>query len=282
MKRREFVKTTGAFTVGSFLFSNCVFSMNQKEDIGLQLYTIRGETSKDIAFSLEKIAEIGYNSVEAANYANRKFYGLKPQDFKTMVNSFGMELHATHSDVTVDNDDQVIEDTVEAGIPYLVMPWLHPDKRKDIDSYKQLSENFNIIGEKCNNAGITFAYHNHDFEFNTLDNQIPYDLLLNETEIDLVKMQLDIFWIKKAGYDPINYFKKYPGRFELWHIKDMDNTAKAENIEVGKGIIDFKEIFEYKNLAGMKLFFIELDNCILPPYECIGVSYDNMKSIVNG
>lgn len=281
MDRRKFIKTTSAFAVGSFIIANPLISCISKQNyIGLQLYTIRDEVSKNLNSTLERVAKIGYNSIEAAGYANRQFYGLKPAEFKKLVNSFGMELHSTHSNISPDIADTVIEDTIEAGIPYLIMPWLAPDKRVSLDSYKKLADDYNIIGEKCKNAGITFAYHNHDFEFETIEGEIPYNLLLDNTEADLVKMQLDLFWIKKAGFDPIHYFEKYPGRFELWHIKDMDDTQAAANIEVGRGIIDFETLLKYKEQAGMKYFFIELDNCILPPFECIELSYNNMKDLL--
>lgn len=281
MDRRNFIKTSSAFAAGSLLITNPLMaSFRQQKDIGLQLYTIRNEVSRDLNITLEKIAKIGYNSVEAAGYSNRKFYGLNPSEFKKLVNSFGMKLHSTHSNINPDNADTVIEDTVEAGIPYLVMPWLAPDQRTSLDGYKKLADGFNIIGEKCINAGITFAYHNHDFEFKRIEDQIPYDLLIKSTEQELVKMQLDLYWIVKAGFEPIDYFEKYPGRFELWHIKDMDDTEAAANIEVGRGIIDFETLLKYKEKAGMKYFFIELDNCVLPSFECIEVSYNNMKELL--
>ena len=279
MQRRDFIKTSSMFVVAGLMFPSSACSFSKTKYIGLQLYTIRDEVHKNIEAALEKLAEIGYNSVEAAGYNAGKFYGYKPKDFKKLINNYGMILPSTHTNFDLSQADVVIENTCEAGISYLVIPWLHPDKRKSIDSYKQLAEEFNIIGEKCKKSGIQFAYHNHDFEFETIDGQIPYDVLLNNTDDELVKMQLDLYWIKKGGYDPIKYFENYPGRFELWHVKDMDDTAEQNNIETGRGIIDFKRIFEYKKLAGMKYFFIELDNCILPPYECVKVSYDYMKKL---
>lgn len=280
MDRRNFIKTSSSFAGSLLIINPLMASFNKKDYIGLQLYTIRDEVSKNLSSTLEKIARIGYNSVEAAGYAKRKFYGLKPAEFKKLLNSFGMELHSTHSSISPDIADAVIEDTVEAGIPYLVMPWLAPDQRTSLDSYKKLADDFNVIGEKCKNAGITFAYHNHDFEFQMIDGQIPYNLLIDNTEKDLVKMQLDLYWIVKAGFNPIDYFEKYPGRFELWHIKDMDDTKAAKNIEVGRGIIDFETLLKYKEKAGMKYFFIELDNCILPSFECIEVSYNYMNNLI--
>lgn len=280
MDRRNFIKTSSAFAGSLLIINPLMASFNKKDYIGLQLYTIRDEVSKNLSSTLEKIARIGYNSVEAAGYAKRKFYGLKPAEFKKLLNSFGMELHSTHSSISPDIADAVIEDTVEAGIPYLVMPWLAPDQRTSLDSYKKLADDFNVIGEKCKNAGITFAYHNHDFEFQMIDGQIPYNLLIDNTEKDLVKMQLDLYWIVKAGFNPIDYFEKYPGRFELWHIKDMDDTKAAKNIEVGRGIIDFETLLKYKEKAGMRYFFIELDNCVLPSFECIEVSYNYMNKLI--
>ncbi|MCD4771879.1 MAG: sugar phosphate isomerase/epimerase, partial [Bacteroidales bacterium] len=273
--RRTFIKSIAAISAASMIFplEMCSFPESKNKLIGLQLYSVRDLMKDDLYGTLKKVAKIGYNSVEAAGYSNGKFYGLKPKEFKKMVNDLGMILPSSHSGFELAEAQKVIDCSCEAGVSYLVCPWLPAEKRKSIDSYKKLVEDFNKIGELCQKSGIQFAYHNHDFEFNNIAGEIPYDVLLKETDEELVKMQLDIYWIIKAGYDPITYFKKYPGRFELWHVKDMEDNEERFFTEVGNGIIDFKEIFKYKELSGMKYFFVEQDVCRKHPLESVSISY---------
>ena len=281
--RRSFIKTIAAITAGSMIFplEMCSFPKLKNELIGLQLYSVRDLIKDDLYGTLKKVAQIGYNSVEAAGYSNGTFYGLKPIEFKRMVNDLGMILPSSHAGFEFDNAQKVIDDTCKAEINYLVLPWLPVEKRKNINSYKKLAEDFNKIGELCQKSGIQFAYHNHDFEFINTEGEIPYDVLLKETDKELLKMQLDLYWIIKAGYDPITYFKKYPGRFELWHVKDMDDTKERFFTEVGNGIIDFENIFKYKELSGMKYFFVEQDICRKPPLESVSISYRNLNKMLN-
>ena len=117
---------------------------------------------------------------------------------------------------------------------------------------------FNIFGDQCKKAGIKFAYHNHDFEFEVINGVRPMDLLLDTTDKDLVSFELDLYWITKGGGDPIEYIKKYPKRFPMWHIKDM--ASDASMTDVGEGIINFEQIFKYKDLSGLEHYFIERDD----------------------
>jgi sugar phosphate isomerase/epimerase len=143
-----------------------------------------------------------------------------------------------------------------------------------MDDYKRHAENFNSFGEICENAGLQFAYHNHDFEFLNFDGVMPYDYLLENTDPELVKMELDLYWITKGGQDPVEYFKKYPGRFELWHVKDMEDNEEKFFAEVGYGTIDFKRIFAERETAGMEMFFVEQDQSRRNPFESIEMSFN--------
>ncbi|MBE9491274.1 MAG: TIM barrel protein, partial [Bacteroidetes bacterium] len=139
---------------------------------------------------------------------------------------------------------------------------------------------FNKIGERCRSSGLQFAYHNHAFEFEKMDGIIPYDILLEQSDPEFVTMQLDLYWMVFGGYEPIDYFGKYPGRFGLWHVKDMDNTEKRESTEIGKGIIDFKKIFADKERAGMKYFYVEQESFKIPPFESIAISYNYLNNLL--
>ena len=167
-----------------------------------------------------------------------------------------------------------VADAVEAGQEYIVLAYLAEEERKNIDDYKRLAEVLNKAGETCRQYGITFGYHNHDFEFLELDGQMPYELLLQEVEEKNMAMELDLYWATKAGKDPVAYFRKAPGRFPLWHVKDMEDSPEGFFTEVGNGVIDFPAIFREKETAGLKHFYVEQDTCRNhPPLESAAISY---------
>lgn len=247
---------------------------------GLQLYTIRGLMKKDVPGTLESVSKIGYHFLEAAGYHDGKLYGMPPKKFRQLVDNLGMDLNSSHLGINKSNVSEVIEAHHEAGIKYIVLPWIGEDRRKSIEDYKKLAAEFNELGEKISQAGMKFGYHNHAFEFEKFGGDIPaYDILLKKTDPELVCMQLDLFWIVYAGYDPVDYFERFQGRFELWHVKDMDNLRDKKDIEVGKGTIDFQTIFDNRKESGMKYFYVELDNCPSPELECIQISYDGVQNL---
>lgn len=272
MKRRDFLKTTSTLAVSSFLPYQSIFAKNEKL-IGVQLYTVRKEISKDLIGTLKKVAEIGYNSVELAGYRDGKFYGKSPKEFKKIANDLGLKVLSSHSSIKPEQIEKIAEDAASVGVEYTVLPYLGNTQRKTLDDYKKLAESFNIYGEACKKAGIQFAYHNHAFEFDVKEGKIPYDVLLEGTDPDLVNFEMDLYWIKKAGYEPLNYFNKFPGRFTLWHVKDLDPET-GKYTEVGSGNINFEELFNNASKSGMQYFFVELDNSELPALESIKISYD--------
>ncbi|RZK31076.1 MAG: sugar phosphate isomerase/epimerase, partial [Hymenobacter sp.] len=241
--------------------------------IGLQLYTVRDAMAKDPAGTLAKVAQLGYNSVEGATYTGSQlFYGMSPADFAKVLKQNNLIMPSSHYVLgeAINNGqptqgtilhgwDKAVDDAAQAGVKYMVCAYLFDSERGNLDHYKQIAAELNKAGERCKKAGIQLCYHNHDFEFAAQSGQLPYDLLLNQTDKNLVKMELDLYWATKAGHDPIALFKAHPGRFPLWHVKDMDKTDKKDFTEVGNGSIDFKKIFAQKNLAGMKYFFVEQD-----------------------
>ncbi len=277
--RRTFVKSISATLVASMVFPLLLTAIPTGKIIGIQLYTLRDQVKENFKGTLQKIADIGYNAVEAAGYADRKFYGYAPKEYKKIAEEKGLIPQSSHSGISLDNVDQVIDDTLEAGMSYIVLPYLAQDKRKTIDDYKKLAEEFNRIGERCKMSGLRFGYHNHAFEFEKMDGIIPYDIMLEQTEPEFVTMQLDLYWMVYGGYDPLDYFEKYPGRFELWHVKDMDHTEKRECTEIGQGIIDFKNIFAAKDKAGMKYYYVEQEAFKIPPFESIRISFNYLDNM---
>ena len=238
---------------------------------GLALYTVRDDMTKDPAAALAAVAAKGFNWVEAASHSNRAFYGLKPNEYGKLVKKTGMDPLSTHSAVRPENEDQMIEDAAEAGMKYLILPSLPEEWRNSLAAYQKTADYFNKVGEKCRKAGLTFAFHNHQVEFLEIDGKVPFDILAGNTDPRLVTFELDLAWITAAGKDPIAYFKKYPGRFEVWHFKDL--SPEKQDATLGEGIIDFKPIMEKAKLAGMRYWFIEQDNCLThTPMESIEIS----------
>jgi len=240
---------------------------------------------EDALATLKTLSQIGYKDIESAGYSAGQFYSYSPKDFKALINGMGLKMQSTHTktgnmDVnekaTMRNEwERVVNDAKEAGAKSIVCGWLHPDERKTIDDYKQLAELFDKCGEKANEYGMKFGFHNHDFEFHKIDEQVPYDILLNNTSADNVFYELDHYWIKKGGESSLDYFKKFPGRFPVWHVKDMDNTEEQFFTEVGSGIIDYVEIFQKAEQSGLKYFYVEQDAFkTLKPLESVKQSHD--------
>ncbi|MCK5337627.1 MAG: TIM barrel protein [Bacteroidales bacterium] len=279
MKRRTFIRTTSAGMIAGMLMPKGILanSMPAKHNIGLQLYSLRNEIKDDLPGSLEKISNIGYKNLEAAGYQDGKFYGMNPAAFKSLVEDYGMKLTSSHVTFEKDEISTVLQAHREAGVKYMVWPWLSNEQRKSLDSYKIVIEKFNTIGELCNQNGLLFGYHNHAFEFTPIEGVIPYDLMLESTDPGFVFMQIDLYWAVYAGIDPIAYFEKYPGRFKLWHVKDMLAGELKEMTEVGTGVIDYKKIFESASLSGMKEFFVEQDVIRGDGFESVKKSFDYMN-----
>lgn len=288
--RRTFLQNSSLLAAG-MLVSPSIFSHTQKKLIGLQLYTVRDAMEKDPAATLARVAQIGYNSVEGATYTgSQKFYGMDAKTFAKLLHRHGLIMPSSHYRLgeekangevmkgTLLHDwNKAVDDASAVGVKYMVCAWLSPDERGTLDHYKYIAEQLNKAGETCHKHGIQLCYHNHDFEFEKQGEQYPYDILLQKTNSHLVKMEADLYWLKKAGQDPIALFKKYPGRFPLWHVKDMDNTPQHNFTEVGNGIINFKQIFAHAHTAGLKYFFVEEDKCPGSPFDSISQSIAYIK-----
>lgn len=283
--RKEFLKQSALFAGSALLFPSLRKNMlrHSKYKPGLQLYTVRDAMKLDPQNTLEQVAQIGYKEVEGATYTGSElYYGMHVNAFSKILEDNGLTMPSSHYSLgaavvdgrhprgTIMNDwEHAVDDAVKMGQKYMVCAYLPDQFRKSIDDYKKVAEQFNKAGEVCKKAGIQFCYHNHNFEFPKIDGQVPYEVLLNSTDKELVKMEMDIYWITKAGFDPLAMFKEHPGRFVLWHVKDMDNTSRHFFTEVGNGIIDFKKIFAHADEAGMQHFFVEQDICPGSPFVSI-------------
>lgn len=263
MKRRTFLRGTAALAISPWL-SSCAegektVAGKQLERIGIQLYTVRKQMAEDVPGTLQKIAEIGYDEVEFAGYFDHT-----PAEIKGFLDAVGLVSPSAHIglDDIRNSAEQLIETAQTLGNDYLALGWLAPEERGTLDDYRGHIDLVAGFAEQCNAAGIQFAWHNHDFEFVELEGQRPMDMILDGTDPELVQVELDLYWITKAGADPFTCFERHPGRFPLCHVKDM--AADSSMADVGDGSIDFGAIFAKSELAGFKHYYVERDDSTEP------------------
>jgi len=287
MDRRTFLGTMTAATVLTRRFAFA--ADNHKIDkVGLQLYTVREVMKSDLDGKLAKVAEIGYREVEFAGYENHT-----PGEIRAMLERSGLAAPAAHVEYKSLGEKwpSVLDAAHVIGHEYVVNPYIDDQVRKQPDGWKRAAETFNRAGEASQKAGIQFAYHNHWFEFTPVNGKLPYDILLQECDPQLVKMEMDLCWITVGGQDPLKYFAQYPGRFPLVHVKDltkMPNVSASggqnlgdtlsEMTEVGSGMIDWKKIFAQSDKAGIEHYFVEHDHP-KDPFDSARKSYEYLAKL---
>ena len=290
------MKVTATGSVAMMLLSTAGCTTGIVKDrksfgIGIQLYSIRDAMSADVPGTLKKVADIGYKNLELAGYANGKFYGYSPAEFKKIVNDLGLVALSSHTQVesasiSLDKAKLMADTHAELGVKFCIKPWIEEVDR-NIEQYKKMIGDCNEVARVTKNVGIQFGYHNHNFEFANINGIVPYyDLFLPGMDAGLITMELDLFWAAKGGQDPVAMFKKYPGRFQLLHMKDMHTNqapffeVKKDDIcSVGEGVIDFKRILAAKETAGTKYIFVEDDNQGNgKPFEGIDTSIKNLTT----
>jgi sugar phosphate isomerase/epimerase len=283
--RRDFVRNTalGLAAIAVSKESKLTFANPYDLPIGLELYTVRRQMEKDPEGTLRKVAATGYQGVEVDAKSLPKF--------APILKSTGLTAPSVHLDFgqLKMGWEQAIERVEALGAQYAVVAFINAPDRKTLEDFKKIAQLFNKAGEQCQQAGVQFCYHNHNFEFIKFDGGIGYDVLMGETDPKFVKFELDCFWMTHAGYDPVEYMHKYPGRFSLLHIKDLkkgipNSTTFATPMgnpftEVGKGVIDWKRIFVAAREGGLKLYFVEQDETDIPAFEAIKISYDYLHNL---
>jgi sugar phosphate isomerase/epimerase len=244
--------------------------------IGAQLYTVRRELEKDFEGTLARVAALGYREVEFAGYFNRP-----PKEVRAVLARHDLTSPAAHVQLADlrGSLQGMIDAARRIGHEYLLLAWTPPEERKSLDDYRRLADLCNRAGERTKKAGVRFAYHNHDFEFAAVEGRVPYDLLLERTDPQLVKLEMDLYWIVKGGARPLDYFNRYPGRYRLLHVKDMDSTPRHYFTEVGRGVIDFKPIFAGAARAGVRHYFVEQDETPGSPFDSLKISMDYLKKL---
>lgn len=240
---------------------------------GVQLYTVRGEMQKSVEATLARVASIGYKDVEFAGY-----FGRSPRQIAGALKANGLASPSVHiplAELTADTNKAL--DIMQAiGHKYAVVPWLDPKERTSIDNYKRLADQFNVAAAATRKRGIQFAYHNHDFEFERVDGEIPFDVLLARCDPTLVQFEMDLFWTNKAGRDPLDYFARHRGRFPLVHVKDMKRDGTMT--EVGAGVIPFAKYVAKAPQAGIAHYFVEHDNPA-DPFASITASFKALSAL---
>ena len=273
-----------------FLVIFCTLNTTAQDQFGgLALYTVRNDMGEDAKATLKSVAEIGYKNIEAAGYNDGKYYNMEPEDFKKYVSELNLTPISTHqSDINIDEADKMFADAKAAGFEYFVVPippmglFKYYQETKSMGmtgGAENLAKILTTLGKKCDKAGLKLLYHNHDFEFmKDKDGVVVIDYLLEHLDPKYVNFQMDLYWVTKAGADPVAYFNKYPGRFKLWHVKDMDDQGRFA--PVGNGKIDFAKILENKELSGMQYYFVEQDRTFdMKPLEAIKISHEGLKKI---
>ncbi|HEY0741189.1 MAG TPA: TIM barrel protein [Chryseosolibacter sp.] len=272
--RRNFLKQSAVALAATTLVGRSVFANAKPQTlVGVQLYSVRDEMKADPLGTLKQVAEMGYKHVEHANYVDRKFYGWSAAEFKKILGDLGLRMPSGHTVLSPKHWDSskkdftdawkyTVEDAATLGQNYVISPWLDQSLRNTRDDLMRSMEMFNKSGELCKKSGMKFGYHNHDFEFSqTFDNETVYDIMLKNTDGDLVMQQLDIGNLYNGGANASEIVKKYPGRFESLHVKDEIKAAegghdKYESTILGKGIVNVKEVIDMCKKSGGTFHYI--------------------------
>ncbi len=272
--RRSFLKEAAIASAGGLILPGLIKFSNRKpklKNVGVQLYSVRKEMLADASGTLNKLGEIGYQEIESAQSEKGNYYGLAPNEIKKILKNQGMTLRSGHTHID-NNWQKSIDEAAEAGQEYIICSVL-PSPGQTIENYQKSADLFNQAGEQCKKSAILFGYHNHASEFETVGGQVLYDVLLNRAQPDLVHMEMDLGWVIAAGKDPLLYFEKYPGRFPLWHLKDMNVTEK-KSVEFGKGSVDIIGLLKHAKQAGMKYYFVEQEEYSVNAFDSMEEDYN--------
>jgi sugar phosphate isomerase/epimerase len=243
--------------------------------IALQLYSIKDETEKNFTEALRKVAKIGYTGVEFAGYG-----GLSSSELKALLQELGLKACGSHVSLEelTKNIDSVIEYNLEIGNPYIICPWAAYSNKED---YENMAKTLNALAIKCKAKGILFGYHNHGHEFQEFQGEYGLDIIYKETDSELVKAEIDTYWVQHAGLNPVEYIKKHAGRCDLIHIKDMEIVdGERRSTEVGNGIMDFKTIIKEAEGQGTKWLIVEQEFFNKSSLESVEIGYRNLKKLL--
>jgi sugar phosphate isomerase/epimerase len=291
LNRRSFIGHLGPGVVMAAAGTERLFAQQHRiERLGIQLYTVRDAMAKDFEGTLAKVAALGYKEVEFAGYFDKS-----PQEVKAALAKSGLTSPSTHVgyDLLTDKFSKVIDDSLAIGHSFIVNPWIDDTIRNQPGAWKRAADRFNRAGEMAKRAGLQFAYHNHHFEFVPVEGKAPLDLILETCDPALVTIELDLCWASAAGQDPVAWFKKYPGRFPMVHVKGLKrippdaskwtsappiNELLPDVSDVGPGPIDWARIFSHEKEAGIRHYFVEHDQPA-SPFDSLAASAKYLEGL---
>lgn len=292
--RREFLKNAGLLALGSTIAPSLAFKDDEKP-IGIQLYSVRDALREDFEDTIKKIAKMGYNYVEGFEYENGGWFGKNPKGMKEILKDWNLKMPSSHytldgtkhfdakTNMITDEVKKMIEDSLKVGQRYLISPWMEKEDRKDLDTLKKFCEKLNKCGEYCKSMNLRFGYHNHWFEFDKVGGEMIYDVMLKNTDPQFVTFEMDVCWATYAKQNPVEWFKKYPKRFELLHMKDLIDGAETHEDAtciIGKGIVDFPDIIANASKGGVKMYIVELETYEKSSVEDIKVCHKNLRKLL--
>ena len=302
-KRRSFLRAAGLLSAGVFITPSLISCNSNNEtventeattdvgaatntdaELGIQLYSLREQIGKEgIEAVIAKVADAGYKKVETYGYSKENgFWGLDANQFNDLLKKHNLTSPSGHygfDQILAGGNDQILTDYIEAakaiGQTYITVPYLGEQLRKDAAGYRNVAQALNKAAQRVNEEGLKLAYHNHDFEFQQFGDTTGYQILLQETDPELVKMELDLYWAYRAEKDPVAMMQENPNRFVMWHVKDMDKNDPKLNTEIGSGSIDYKTLFN-KSTDNVEHIYIEQENFAanMDPYQSIKQSHD--------
>ena len=250
--------------------------LHRLDRIGVQLHTVKDEMKKNVAKTLEQVSSIGYTEVEFAGY-----FGHSPREIKTLLERNHLTAPSTHVSLgDVKNSlQETIQTAQEIGQRYIILSSFHPEIPKTLDDVHRLADFLNHTGKLCNEEGLQFGFHNHASEFQPIDGKLPFDILLEETDPKFVIVQIDTYWVVHAHHDPVVYLRKFPGRFPLLHLKDIDNSPSRNSTEIGSGSIDWKLLLSEAVASGTKYFFVEQEHFTESTMQSVRISFDYLRAL---
>lgn len=282
MDRRRFIQNSalaaaGLLTMPAFLAE----AKGKAKPVGLQLYSLRDVIGNDPKGVLKSVASWGYTEVETYGYNNGQLFGMSVADFKSYLDTLGVKVVSGHYGINLAENgwEQVCADAKAMGQKYVVVPWMDKKYYATLDDLKRTCEVLNKAGEVAKKYKLKMGYHNHAFEFEQVEGKVIFDEMLTLLDPKLVSIEMDIYWVVRAGKDPLAYFEKHPGRFPLWHVKDMDKSNQDRNADVGTGSIDFTKLFARAKKAGLKNYFIEQETYPVNSMQSIENSIKYIKTI---
>lgn len=280
LSRRLFLQQSGALAAGATLLPAALYATGTTvKKPGIQLYSLRDDMERDPKGTLKSVARIGYKEIESYPGKNGFLWGMKPAEFKAYMKDLGLDNVSTHTGIEK-NMPELMDQAAEAGFKNFVVSWIGEEQRKTLDGFKNVAGQFNKFGELARQRGMMFGYHNHDYPFIEMEGQMPFDVLVQNTDDKLVSYEMDVFWVIEPGQDPVAFLNKYPGRFSMAHVKDRDpKNAKFSTI-IGEGNLPMAKIMTAAQKAGVKHYFVEVEEYgTLTPTKSVELSLAGMKKL---